>query len=171
MARTLRFGRGALGPGILVLGMVSASCGADADAPTALEQLEGLAFVPAGRCELQPASLPFSDVSLERALVIDRFELTRGDLEAYYREHAPGERSAGSTSAEELPDREWPAPLTHAEAERVAGWRGMRLPTGREWVFVAVGGRGRTYPWGNHVDATFACMRDSRLTARATGRA
>src|SRR5262249_36762626 len=45
----------------------------------ALSALERLAFVPAGECLLEGYSGPLADCSLERAIVIDRFELTRAD--------------------------------------------------------------------------------------------
>lgn len=110
--------------------------------------------MPAGECRLEPKSYPFSDVSLARSLVIDRYELTRGELLRYFAEFAPGETPLALSTPWRIQaarmdlDDEWPAFLTWHEAVRVAGWRSMRLPTAKEWIHVAVGGRGGDYPWG-----------------------
>ena len=86
---------------------------------------------------------------------MDRFELTRGQIDAYYARFAEGvERRADSIEWTTAVARDadgtadWPAFLSWDEAVLVAEWRGMRLPTAREWIHVAVGRRGLSYPWG-----------------------
>ena len=42
------------------------------------------------------------------------------------------------------------------EAAEYAAWRGMRLPTAREWFRIASGTRGRRWPWGDFAKASAA---------------
>ncbi len=122
-----------------------------------LAELERLTFVPAFEVMLPPrASDRYSNCSITEPIVFDRFELTRSQLREYYARFAPdtvrrADEVAWTTSAanggEDSDD--WPAFLSWDEATRVAQWRDMRLPTAREWIHVAVGRHGLSYPWGN----------------------
>jgi hypothetical protein len=119
---------------------------ADAPASRALIELERLAFVPPALC-----TLPDTDLSLTRAIVFDRFELTRCDLHHYWPEHRPraAEFAWSTDAAVDAPERaDWPAFVDFHEAEELARLRGMRLPTPQEWLHVAVGRLGFTSPWG-----------------------
>ena len=125
-----------------------AAC-ARADEPASRElcELERLCFVPPATCTL----LPNSDLSLTRAIVFDRFEFTRADLEHYW---AGRTRRAQSEvwredAAHDAPERaDWPAFVDFFEAQELAGLRHMRLPTPVEWLHVAVGRRDYQKPWG-----------------------
>jgi sulfatase-modifying factor enzyme 1 len=141
---------------LLSLALLTA-CGSAAQpvGPSALLELERLAFVPPGLCPL----LPDSDLSLSRALVIDRFEFTRADLRRYWpaRRARADELTWTSEAALDLPERaDWPAFMDFHEAVELAALRGMRLPTPIEWLHVAVGRLGFPNPWGGSGREFFA---------------
>jgi hypothetical protein len=82
-------------------------------------------------------------------LLVDRFEVSRGQWTRWLDSGgAPGfpgdERSSWSED-----DEAWPATwMALEEAGAYAEHLGMRLPTACEWLRVAGGARGRSWPWG-----------------------
>ena len=100
--------------------------------------------------------------------------------------HTPAERDAGSPIYGRGPggrfvlqpdaegdvwEPDWPVLLVSlASAEAYATWRSeidgcdWRLPAELEWEKAARGADGRTYPWGDFIDPTWCCLRDSRPT-------
>ncbi|HED64802.1 MAG TPA: hypothetical protein ENJ09_04515 [Planctomycetes bacterium] len=144
----------AFGAALIVSTLACAPRASERSRFDSVSELEGLAFVPAADFALEPAILPFADLSVPEPLVLDLFELTRGELHRLFREHAPGRRPLADTydwkseAGLRRDADDWPAFLSWREAKEVAGWRGMRLPTAREWLHVAVGRRGLRHPWG-----------------------
>ncbi len=115
----------------------------------ALIELERLAYVPAAACRLPTGE----DFSIQTPIVMDLFELTRGDLDFFRAVQGEGTwRSDDFVWSQEPATRtdssDWPAFFTFEEALRLADRRGMRLPTAREWMHVALGRRALEYPWG-----------------------
>ncbi|HVS09437.1 MAG TPA: SUMF1/EgtB/PvdO family nonheme iron enzyme [Planctomycetota bacterium] len=116
--------------------------GAPVKVPLEIERLGYLAATP-----------PFPWVlQIAEPLVVDLFEVTRGEWSAYLSaerlEPEPSfRRYAQSWTAE---SESWPASfMTHAEAAEFARWRGMRLLRAEEWLVCAAGISGREFPWGN----------------------
>jgi hypothetical protein len=131
----------------------------------ALLELERLAFVPPARCYLEFQSR-FSDCSLDRALVFDRFELTRADLAHYWPGRPRRARQLSWSEGLALDDAEhaeWPALVDFHEAQELAALRGMRLPRPLEWIHVAVGRRGFVVPWGGREGPLWANTRELGL--------
>ncbi len=122
--------------------------------------------MPPARCSLEWFPGPLSDCSLDTAIVFDQFEITRGDVRRLW---VGPERAAdrlawtpalGGSDAERA---EWPAYVTYHEAEALAEARGMRLPTPREWIHVAVGRRAFVVPWGGREGPLWANTLELRL--------
>lgn len=156
--------RGLAAAVFLLAGILSACSRASPAGTRELHELERLAFVPPARCLLVEVSPPpFADCSMERAIVLDRFEFTRADLAHYWpdrRSRAQG-LSWQSDPARDAPERaDWPASLDFSEAAELAAQRGMRLPTPREWIHVAVGRRDFAVPWGGRGAELWANTRD-----------
>lgn len=108
--------------------------------------------MPAAPCHLAGFVGPIADCTVERALVVDLFELTRRDWLHYDPEgaraaveafsHVP--RQAGLDDSQ----LDWPAYVSYDQAQRIAELRHMRLLTSRQWIHVAVGRRSLVYPYG-----------------------
>ncbi len=118
-----------------------------------LYELERMAFVPPGRCLLEGYSPPFNEFAVERALLVDMFEVTRDDWEHYF--GAPDPDPSPSTGLLDVPSS-WPVHLSQLEAQDLARRRGMRLLSASEWLYCAAGPRGHPYPWGGRFQASVA---------------
>jgi len=115
-----------------------------------LLELERLSFVPAAKRRIAGYGSEYADLDLDHALLVDRYEVTRGDWLRLAPEDLAEEVVTGwgplDAASESLT---WPATwMTFDEAQAFAELRGMRLPTAREWLFVAVGSSVTAYPWG-----------------------
>lgn len=131
----------------LHLSWLAVACnGGEEPATRALLELERLTFVAPAHCQLEDDT----DLSLTRALVFDRFEVTRADFAHYFGARARARREEFvSEEALDTPERaDWPAFFSYYEAEELGRMRGMRLPTPKEWLHVAVGRREYQQPWG-----------------------
>lgn len=116
--------------------------------PRSLVELERMAFVPAGRARL-PGEVGLSaEYGAESDLLVDRFEVSRDDWAFWFgAPPAPAGLQSG-LAATSSANGTWPAFASHDEATELAARRGMRLPTAREWLWIAAGPRALEYPWG-----------------------
>ena len=139
---------------LLSAGLLAACTPAQSEASAAPpDEIERLAFVRAGRGALTQTL----EWSLSEALLVDRFEVTRGQWNLWLDERAGAADSAswqtlgpvatnGHVPLEYLPATS----MTLAEARDFARDLGMRLPTASEWMYIASGARCQSYPWGSH---------------------
>jgi len=110
-------------------------------------RLERLCYLPPGECLLPLNPGGGLDCSTRRALLVDRFEVTRGEWRVFRLEH--GLAPAPGAAHPRASDR-WPAAwMSRAEARRFAQGEGMRLLTAREWLRVAAGTRAQRWPWSS----------------------
>ena len=140
-ARSARF------PGSPVLLALLAACdGMRGGDPNPLIELERLAFVPAARCEIVPAGRVFATGV---PLLVDMFEVTRGDWLRYAQDLDWDERVRAVFAGWQPGTENWPASfMTQAEACAYAASRGMRLLSSNEWVVCSLWPRCQRYPWG-----------------------
>jgi hypothetical protein len=109
-----------------------------------LGELERLAFVPSGQVRKGVFLREEFTARAAAPLLVDRFEVTRGDLERA----GLGTNEVQGEQQEPVGSETWPASLGYGEAVSFAGARGMRLPTPGEWLYIASGSLGHRYPWG-----------------------
>ena len=129
--------------GLLVL---LASCGGESDDEPF--DLERCVFVPAGRCVVRPERERVKCV-LAKPLLVSRYEVTRSEWLQWEREQSPSSQAGEDFRRGWLDDSTEPASgMTLAEAREFAAWRGMRLPTAIEWIYLAAGPRAGEWPWG-----------------------
>lgn len=136
---------------LLVLAPASACREAGGEGERSLERLERLAFVPSGECVLPRARRAGADCSNARPLLVDRFEVTRGEWIDWIARHpeALATRPDAFEARWEAGSESWPASwMTRDEARRFAHAEGVRLPSAREWMRVAAGTRAQRLPWG-----------------------
>jgi hypothetical protein len=110
--------------------------------PAELLELERLAFVALSR----PSNLTGA-----RALLVSRYEVTRGEFEGWVRQRAepPDAHLAQRLALWDDATGDWPATfVTLDEARDFAHARGLRLPTQDEWLQVACGPTPWDFPWG-----------------------
>jgi len=151
--RRVRGSAAALAAALLVL----AGCGGEAPpeagaGASAVDRLERLAFVPAGR------TVRATGISVGSAedLLVDRFEVTWALWDAMSPEpdavpevFRPGRRFRAPEAQPETWINDVPVVgVTPVEAEAFAAVRGMRLPTFEEWMWCAIGPLARPTPSG-----------------------
>ena len=114
------------------VGWLSAACQPTSGPPrnASLDLIAQLVFVPAGESQLPEFTGAFRALSKE-ALLVDRYEVRLAAL-----------------TPEAANPRDLPATCDWVGATAFAEASGMRLPTASEWMYVASGRLGHSYPWG-----------------------
>jgi len=105
---------------------------------------------------------PTGDMVLIRGGALPAFYMDRTEVtnEAYGRFCSERQRPLPPGFSPDNPDLPV-VNITIVDAKEFAKWAGKRLPTKAEWVFAAQGTDGRTYPWGDRRDASFANVADN----------
>jgi hypothetical protein len=133
----------------LMLAAAAGCARADDAGEVELRALEGLAFVPAERVQID-SFLRLLMYEVPHPLLVDRFELTRAQWREFAsaRPQAVGEPLRVRMQAWVAEHDDRPATfMTQAEARACADWRGMRLLSSDEWLMCALGPERRQYPW------------------------
>jgi hypothetical protein len=140
-----RRGRASLAP---LAALVLLGCGERGDpGERSLRQLERLAFVPEGECRVPP----YLACGNDRPLLVDRYEVTRGELSRWIEEEEVALPAAARAVVARWGSEEEDLPASFVSLEDARGfasWRGMRLPTAGEWLRIASGTRAQPWPWG-----------------------
>jgi len=150
-----------------LLVLVFGACKGSDDA--GLLQLEVLSFIPrAGHSLAAEPNMHADDWGLERAILMGRFEVTRAEFLQHLRRTGAAPLLASvSWKAHEYhwedQDLSLPAEMTFGEAEDFAAAHGLRLPTAREWLHVALGRSGQWYPWGTRDQSSVCNTLDAGL--------
>jgi eukaryotic-like serine/threonine-protein kinase len=155
-----------------------ALCKITVDLPELCRMNDGEIFVPGGPARLGGDLLATETDEIVTvdvpSFIIQRFPVTFAEwyefLDDLKRRHQPFEQYMPRTPIG-LPVEPFRVPVFGVSAESAevyAKWRSdrdghtWRLPSELEWEKAGRGTDGRIYPWGDHFDATFCKMRDSR---------
>ncbi len=135
--------------------LLAAACSRAEGPERALHQLEGLSFVPAGRCRILELYVDHANCTINEPILVDRYEVTRATWQAYFPERVLGAGAFDGHPLARIDDATlyWPAFLDYAEAVELAERRGLRLLTAQEWIHIAVARTGLRYPWGYAQDS------------------
>lgn len=115
-----------------------------------------LVHVPAGPSEMGSESggsdeRPVHTVELD-GYFIDKFEVTN-ELYRAFVQATDGELPLFESDSRYNGAQHPVVGVSWFSAEAYCGWAGLRLPTEAEWEKTARGTDGRTYPWGEGIDA------------------
>ncbi len=141
---------------LLLAPVVVGACSEQREAPQevgSLALLEQFAFVPQARSQLtSSSSTGLNPISIDEALLVGMYEVTRTEFRMYIEAAAPTLDPLLKTQAESWSSTDGTLPasfVTRDEAIGYARWAGVRLLTSTEWLFCAISPRGLAYPWAD----------------------
>jgi GNAT superfamily N-acetyltransferase len=154
----------ALRPSLLLgLALLASACDSEGEERD-FTRLERLVFVPAVSCILMSETTSPVDCSTDTPLLVDRFEVTQDEWRTWLEAGEAPIGTAASLGFWTVSSPSLPATgMTLVEARAFAVAQGMRLPTAREWIRIAVGSRRQAYPWGPSPRESVANTLDLRL--------